>query len=48
MILMFYGASSFNQDLSGWCVTRIPSEPDDFDEGAASWTLPRPEWGRCP
>jgi surface protein len=45
---MFYNALSFNQDLSGWCVTNIPSEPTDFDTGAASWTLPRPVWGTCP
>ncbi len=44
---MFWGASSFNQDLSGWCVMNISSEPTDFDTGAASWTEPRPEWGTC-
>jgi surface protein len=45
---MFYDAPSFNRNLSGWCVTNIPSEPTDFDTDAASWTLPRPEWGTCP
>ena len=48
MSYMFYGASSFNQDLSGWCVTKIPTEPTDFDIGATSWTLSRPIWGTCP
>ena len=45
---MFYGASSFNQDLSGWCVTKICPTPDNFDTGATSWTLPRPIWVTCP
>ena len=47
---MFFYASDFNQDLSGWCVTLIPSEPYNFDDGASSWTLPRPvcgTWGFC-
>ena len=41
----FRSASSFNQDLSTWCVEQIPNEPTDFDTGATSWTLPRPNWG---
>jgi len=45
---MFQGASSFNQDLSGWCVTLIPSEPTDFDTDATTWILPRPVWGTSP
>jgi surface protein len=45
---MFRSASSFNQDLSGWCVTEIPSMPTGFDNGATSWTEPRPVWGTCP
>jgi len=47
---MFRKTSSFNQDLSGWCVTLIGSEPTDFDTDATSWTLPnsRPIWGTCP
>jgi surface protein len=45
---MFSGASSFNRDLSSWCVTNIPSHPDGFDQGATSWSLPRPAWGTCP
>jgi len=48
MSLMFANADSFNRDLSGWCVTQISSEPDSFDDGASSWTLPRPIWGTCP
>jgi hypothetical protein len=48
---MFERASSFDQDLSGWCVTNITSEPMYFDTGATSWILPdsRPIWGQtCP
>ena len=42
---MFYGATTFNQDLSSWNVILIPTRPNDFDESATSWTLPRPVWG---
>ena len=45
---MFFRASSFNRDLSGWCVVNIPDRPEHFDDGATSWTLPRPVWGTCP
>jgi hypothetical protein len=45
---MFYRATDFNQDLSGWCVNLITSEPNDFDSSAISWTEPRPSWGACP
>jgi hypothetical protein len=48
MDTMFSDATSFNQDLSGWCVPTIPSLPTDFDTGASSWVLPRPVWGTCP
>jgi surface protein len=50
MSSMFNSAYAFNRDLSGWCVTLILSEPDFFDDGATSWTLPdsRPIWGSCP
>ena len=48
MFGMFGGNSYFNQDLSGWCVTLIPSAPPFFDAYATSWVLPRPIWGTCP
>jgi len=48
MSYMFRGASAFNQDLSGWCVALIPSEPAYIDDYATSWTKPRPVWGTCP
>lgn len=41
-------ASAFNQNLSGWCVPNILSEPPDFSAGASSWVLPKPVWGTCP
>ena len=48
MTSMFKNAQSFNQDLSNWCVANITSLPYYFDNGASSWTLPKPEWGTCP
>jgi len=48
MVYMFGDASLFNQDLSGWCVTLIPSKPSHFDDDTTSWALPRPIWGTCP
>lgn len=44
---MFNGAADFNQDLSGWCVSNISTEPYEFDLGALAWVLPRPQWGTC-
>lgn len=40
----------FNQDLSGWCVSNIPSEPADFAATrSTSWdTSKQPVWGTCP
>ena len=48
MTYMFQNATSFNQNLSHWCVTLIPSLPAGFDTGATSWALLRPVWGTCP
>jgi len=48
MYYMFYSATSFNQDLSGWCVSPITSEPSSCDNGATAWVLARPVWGTCP
>ncbi len=45
---MFEWADSFNQDLSGWCVSNFPEKPPAFDTNAAMWSLPRPVWGTCP
>jgi len=50
MAFMFWDAISFNQDLSGWCVTNLTTEPAAFDKDADAWVLPnsRPIWGTCP
>ena len=52
---MFYGASAFNQDLSGWCVQdNFDSEPNDFKTNAnntwASTGAKQPDWegASCP
>jgi surface protein len=42
---MFLNAVGFNQDLSNWCVSGIPSMPTGFSGGATSWILPQPNWG---
>lgn len=41
---MFRG-TIFNQDLGGWCVELIPSEPIGFSAGNIVWVLPKPNWG---
>ena len=43
---MFDGCSSFAQDLSTWCVPKIPSEPSNFGRGAP--IIKHPVWGTCP
>ena len=45
---MFSGASVFNQDLSGWCVTHIPTLPADFSLNSALTPSHHPVWGTCP
>ena len=48
MFAMFLHMTEFNQDLSGWCVPLIATEPDFFATGATNWILPKPIWGTCP
>ncbi len=45
---MFYYASSFNQNISNWCVTNIASEPDDFSTDSPLIESNTPVWGTCP
>ena len=45
---MFNFASKFNQDLSKWNVSKIPSKPSGFDDYCSNWVLPRPIWGTNP
>ena len=45
---MFSNASVFNQNISGWCVTNIKSEPMYFRENSALSPIDTPVWRRCP
>ena len=45
---MFVVASAFNQDISGWCVTNITSEPSSFSDGSPLSESNKPVWGTCP
>lgn len=47
MMGMFVNNTSFNQNLSSWCVSKIASKPSNFDAGATAWTLSKPIWGTC-
>tara|TARA_B110000977_G_scaffold34223_1_gene45725 strand:+ start:8877 stop:9089 length:213 start_codon:yes stop_codon:yes gene_type:complete len=48
MSYIFYFAQSFNQDLSGWCVTKIASEQTGFATSSALTNANKPFWGSCP
>ena len=46
---MFNNSPSFNQGLTGWCVSLIDSEPTDFSIGRSLLTdANKPVWGTCP
>jgi surface protein len=45
---VFRNATSFNQDLSGWCVTDVTSEPYKFSDSSALTNTNKPVWGTCP
>ena len=45
---LFALATVFNQDLTGWCVTNIPSEPAGFSTSSALTGANKPVWGTCP
>ena len=45
---MFLEAPVFNQDLSGWCVTNLTSEPENFATVSALTDANKPVWGTCP
>ena len=45
---MFRDATLFNQDLSGWCVSNISSEPENFSLNSALSNENKPVWGTCP
>lgn len=46
--MMFADAISFNQNLSGWCVSNILSEPDGFSLNSPLSPENKPQWGSCP
>lgn len=48
MVNMFNGCTTFNQNLSAWCVTAHPTKPTGFDTGCTEWTKLKPIWGQCP
>ncbi|MDB4186655.1 BspA family leucine-rich repeat surface protein [Flavobacteriaceae bacterium] len=43
-----YALTPFNQDLTGWCVTKISSEPDSFATNSVLTNNNKPIWGNCP
>ena len=45
---MFRKATSFNQDLSGWCISKIASEPSFFSVNSTLENANKPIWGTCP
>jgi hypothetical protein len=48
METMFSGATSFNQDLTQWCVSNISFIPTDFSTNSALTASNHPVWGTCP
>jgi len=45
---MFQENNTFNQNLNGWCVTNISSEPEYFNGWGALTDANQPLWGTCP
>jgi len=45
---LFASTESFNQDISGWCVTNITSEPYQFSDSSSLTESNKPVWGTCP
>jgi len=50
MLVMFRDASTFNQNLTGWCVTNITSDLNNqsFAPSSALTEDNKPIWGTCP
>jgi len=44
----FYAATAFNQDISSWCVQKIPNQPSTFSMFSGLSTENLPIWGTCP
>ena len=45
---MFNNNKAFNQNLSGWCVSNILSEPNNFSTNSSLSNTNKPIWGNCP
>jgi len=45
---MFANTPAFNQDLTGWCVINIPSDPAFFAVSSGLALANYPVWGTCP
>lgn len=45
---MFSGASIFNQNISGWCIPLILTEPTNFSLNSPLTAPNKPVWGTCP
>jgi hypothetical protein len=48
MNYMFYNSTSFNQNLSQWCVNNLTSMPNNFASGGGLLVGNHPVWGTCP
>ena len=48
MDYMFMSATAFNQNLTGWCVTEVTTEPTGFSTNSALTPANKPDWGTCP
>lgn len=48
MVGMFFANMRFNQDLSKWCVSKIPIRPINFMVAHSFNMEPEPIWGTCP
>ena len=48
MLNMFYEATIFNQDLSGWCVPNLFVAPFGFSKYSSLALSNHPDWGNCP
>jgi hypothetical protein len=45
---MFNQATSFNQDLTQWCVSNFNLEPREFSFESGLSPENHPVWGTCP
>jgi len=48
MNYMFQGNTGFSQDLSDWCVVKVTTKPESFDDNSGLTNEQLPIWGTCP